>query len=525
MSNIACQKFKCFGNCVLIFTYGCTTFQYLIKFGTKKYILPIITIELKSYQNMDKSNFSQDKGEEKLATIEALNFPTNGNKNSGWTLIKTEVNTGGLNNRIKLIDELLNPCFKSNLEVGLWNLFYLLLINVICIIWSVPVTLVPHHNVIDFPAYWWEPILFGAMIFNSLYETLYTISECKLVFGFSFLNSFLPLFKLLSVTYLATILPSCLSYFLWTSFLGFGHPMPFLGVVLYFCWNVAHFIAIWFLFPYHLRKEHGKRIRSYIIYRLWYLFMVQQKVIFMMMMSFVPTGFQWVMAILLPLIREFNTWVLTKLLDKTANEDISTSQSLILSLTPTISVNISHSLWMAVIISSEASQLTAYLILGADFLLNLYSTFTILRLHRKVSSVDAYEKEKLRIKKTEETFMCFGLETIEATAPIVFFLIFMLAYNGPNAEIIGGIKMDLWQHQPVQDVNAFAKDLFLMFSVEVSVSIISGILLWKFANINFLKEGYKMLVVFWPLASTIMGGQNLQVICLRKFKKILRTLR
>ena len=72
--------------------------------------------------------------------------------------------------------------------------------------------------------------------------------------------------------------------------------------------------------------------------------------------------------------------------------------------------------------------------------------------------------------------------------------------------------MDMWQHQPVQDVDAFAKDLFLMFSVEVSVSIISGILLWKYANINFLKEGYKMLVVFWPLASTIMGGQNLQVI-------------
>ena len=105
---------------------------------------------------MDKSNFSQDEGGKKLASIEALNFPTNGNKKSGWTVIKTEVNTGGLNNRIKHIDELLSPCFKSNLEVGLWNLFYLLLVNVICIVWSIPVTLIPHHNVIDFPAYWWE---------------------------------------------------------------------------------------------------------------------------------------------------------------------------------------------------------------------------------------------------------------------------------------------------------------------------------------------------------------------------------
>ena len=72
--------------------------------------------------------------------------------------------------------------------------------------------------------------------------------------------------------------------------------------------------------------------------------------------------------------------------------------------------------------------------------------------------------------------------------------------------------MDMWQHEPVEDIGKFSKDLFLMFSVELTVMIISGTLLWKFANINFLKEGYKMLIVFWPLASTIMGGQNLQVI-------------
>ena len=461
--------------------------------------------------SMSKSNSTQDPEKKEIATIESLGSTYKKANKSGWTTIKGEVNTGGLNNRIKYIDELLSPCLKSNLEVGLWSISYLSLIFILCILWSVPSTLVPHHNVIKLPFYWWEPLIFGGYILNALYETLYTILESKLVFGFSFLNSFWPMFKLWAITYLATAIPHSLSYFLWSSYLGFNHPVPMLGLMLYICWNVAHYIAIWFLFPYHVRKEHGKRIWRYIVYRLWYLFMVQQKVMFMMMISMLPSGFQWIMAILLPLIREINTWVLTKLLEKTGNDETSTSQSLILALTPTISVNISHSLWMAVIISSEASQLTAYLILGADFLLNLYSTFTVLRLHRKVSSANEQDQEELMLKKTEETFTCLGLVAIEATAPIVLYLIFMLAFYGPNADIIGGVKMNMWQHEPVEDIDKFSKDLFLMFSVELTVMIISGTLLWKFANINFLKEGYKMLIVFWPLASTIMGGQNLQV--------------
>ena len=468
---------------------------------------------------MSKSNVQQELGNKEIVTVESLGLAKKKLTKSGWTKIKTEVDAGGLNTRIKYADELLSPCSKSNFEVGLWCVFYLVLINLLCILWSVVPTLIPHHNIVEFPAYWWEPLIFGGYFVNALYETLYTILECKLVFGFTFLSSLWPLVRLLAVTYLATAVPHCVSYYIWSSFWGFNPPFPFIGVILYICWNIGHFIGIWFLFPSHLRKEHGKRFCTYIVYRLWYLFMVQQKTVFMMMMAMVPSKFQWIMAILLPLVREFNTWVLTKILLKTANTETSTSHSLILTLTPTISVNISHSFWMALIISSEASQLTAYLILGADFILNLYSTFTILRLHRKISTTDEHDKEKVRLKKTEETFMCFGLESIEATAPIVFFVIFILAYYGPNAEIIGGVKMDLWQHQPVQDIIAFAKDLFLMFSVEVSVSIISAILLWKFGSINFLKEGYKMLTVFWPLASTIMGGQNLQVIIRQRQSK------
>ena len=77
----------------------------------------------------------------------------------------------------------------------------------------------------------------------------------------------------------------------------------------------------------------------------------------------------------------------------------------------------------------------------------------------------------------EETFMCFGIEAIEAIVLIILFIVFIMAYYGPNAETVGGVKMDMWQHLSIQDINAFSKELLLVLWAEVSASIISGILL------------------------------------------------
>ena len=100
---------------------------------------------------------------------------------SSCTTIKTEINKGGLYTRMKYIDELLSPCSKSNFEIGVWSLFYLLIINSLCNLWSVPPT-----SVVELPGYWWEPLILGVYFVNALYETVHMILECKLVLGFAF---------------------------------------------------------------------------------------------------------------------------------------------------------------------------------------------------------------------------------------------------------------------------------------------------------------------------------------------------
>ena len=119
----------------------------------------------------------------------------------------------------------------------------------------------------------------------------------------------------------------------------------------------------------------------------------------------------------------------------------------------------------------------------------------------------------MKIMKMEETFALFGIEMIEALTPIVFLATFLIAYHGPNSEKIGGVRMDLWQHTPLDDVANFSTDLISMFVVEFAASVISGILLWKFGSTNYLKEGYKLLKVYLPLIAITMGGAALKVCC------------
>ena len=174
-------------------------------------------------------------------------------------------------------------------------------------------------------------------------------------------------------------------------------------------------------------------------------------------------------------------------------------------------INLYHAFWVSIIITSRVSSTTEYLILAADFIINVYSTFKILRLQRKTSLADQAQRKSIKLTKMKETYELFGIEMIEALTPIVFMTTFLIAYHGPNAEKIGGVKMNLWQHTPMEDLPGFSKDLISMFFVELTASIISGILLWKFSSTNYAKEGYKLLKVFLPIMSIAMGGAALQV--------------
>ena len=88
----------------------------------------------------------------------------------------------------QLQQEWMNPQFESPLKLLIWNFLYVLIILVISILWSTPATLIPVHNAILFPSYWWETILSGS-IPNALYLAGYTIVEWKIIYNMPYLDT------------------------------------------------------------------------------------------------------------------------------------------------------------------------------------------------------------------------------------------------------------------------------------------------------------------------------------------------
>ena len=73
-----------------------------------------------------------------------------------------------------------------------------------------------------------------------------------------------------------------------------------------------------------------------------------------------------------------------------------------------------------------------------------------------------------------------------------------MAYYGPNAEIMGSVKLKIWHHQNVIDgMEAFAINVGFLAGVDFISFIINGFIIWKFCNVNPMKMLHKIQKRYW----------------------------
>jgi len=212
---------------------------------------------------------------------------------------------------------------------------------------------------------------------------------------------------------------------------------------------------------------------------------------------------QWIMAIILPLVRELNLCVLSKLLAKATN--YYHTVPLVPTLTSTLVHNIGHVLVIAMLIADSPTPGTSNAIIAVDFIINLCCSYKVIKLHRKIVSSEGLEAEKVLIKKKEQTLQLFAIEFVEFLAPLAYIITFLIAYNGPNATILGNIRNSDFAYKEVKHAESFVGALLKMFFTDFISLIFSCIIFWKVASINFLQEGYKMMKLYWPLIAVKVG--------------------
>ena len=96
--------------------------------------------------------------------------------------------------------------------------------------------------------------------------------------------------------------------------------------------------------------------------------------------SIVPQEYQWILAVLSPLVREALTILTIKTSQKASGEDsydkFSTKYANIHYIETT------HAIFLAIIIGGVATQASTYCIIGIDFLMNIYNGLKVVKMHK-----------------------------------------------------------------------------------------------------------------------------------------------
>ena len=89
-------------------------------------------------------------------------------------------------------------------------------------------------------------------------------------------------------------------------------------------------------------------------------------------------------------------------------------------------------------------------------------------------------------------------ERIETLVPLSYIAIMVLAYYGPNADILGSVKLAIWHHQStIQDINDFIFNVGLLVGVDFMSFIVNGIILGMFCKVNVFKVLQKLQKQYW----------------------------
>ena len=281
-----------------------------------------------------------------------------------------------------------------------WNSLYGMLILITCTLYSTFLTLIPRHNSILYPDYWYETLfLFGAVsIRNSallITELFIFTNEEKFLSISLWFKSFFGIWGLFS-------LPYCACYLIWSHFYGFHHPVPFIGAICSTFYELMMLVAYLLLMPSTFNKHANLRnqIKYYIIYRLWIIVLIMQGNILQTIARILPSNFEWILSVLIPASVTANSKVLSRI----ARNVKATNMEMLNNLLE-ITVMVVFTVFVTTRLSS-LNESTVYSILAIEFVIHLKELYDIVKGHRKFKQEILMRKMKIHILNKEAEWKC-----------------------------------------------------------------------------------------------------------------------
>ena len=379
------------------------------------------------------------------------------------------------------------PDDHCNYYHALYGLLAIVLSNLLCSI----ITVVPIHNVILEPFYWYEIVLqtaFGFVFACAAYMLL-NCSYWMNINRIRKIDKFLKFYIFLCIVFSAT---GIIIILVWRDILGFIHPMPFSGIIILNIAIVLSFVGLWYLLPNSWRKnsEIWRSFKFFCLAIITNLFITLVYTTYTKVFTLVPEKWQWGAAIFLIPVREFNMWLQKKVSTKAAGVHATAVM-----ITCGHNINTRHCFFLSVILGTVATDLTCWVLLAIDFSINMFLTIRVIWLRRN-GVTEKNESSMVHI------FMDLIIaETVELIVPFTYLTTFMIAYIGPNATLFGEVSSNMWHFSAVTDLEAFLKNVGMFLLADCVSATITITVMWYFARINVVRGFVNMQREFWLVMS------------------------
>ena len=337
-----------------------------------------------------------------------------------------------------------------------------------------PFSLIPVHNIILYPNYWYEFPLqmcgYGPLL------AAFIILHCSYWMNIDYIKKTRHFFIMWLIAYVGMTILYPTGYIIWTHALHYQYPIPFNGYMYWYTIIICLYVTWWFRFPVDWRNNEAfrKRLKYFLIAVLCNQMITLQYSIISKVLIMFQKKYQWAIAMFLPFIREINIWLMTKLASKASCGDKAS-----VAITSAFNIGTRHSLFLSYVLASVATLTSSIVIFSLDFIINLSMCLRIVWLH-KIRP----EKKDIIISLIQDLAIA---EMLEMIVPLVYLLCFSTAYYGPNSELLGNIGNGYWQYNSVEDVDYAIKMVCLFFSIDLFSGLMSYIILWISSRINLLK--------------------------------------
>ena len=345
----------------------------------------------------------------------------------------------------------------------------------------------PQSHIFLVPNAWHEFMTTAAIGFIALFSGS-LILNCEVWMNIKEIKSWRNFWFLYMSCAVAWIFSNVGYYHIYNVMLGLHPPMPLnihvCGILTY----VAAFSILWFIIPSSVRKSEKnfwKRYGFYVSAQTFRYVAVLEY--FACTWGFFKLGikYQWIVALLLPVIREVNARVLGELCYRCGrSEDITCK------VTAAHEMACRHAIFLSVAVSLLATVQTAFICFGLDFLEGLVLCLKIIwRAKKRQHIIDVeYDNDIHELVCNAKTVTII---------PLAYFFCFLVAWFGPNYWIIGSVGNASWHWGRVEKLGPPLSMLLAMIALELIGIIVYSLLLQFLVQISYFDGYIHMQKKYW----------------------------